>query len=516
MLKRCLVLLICLVLLVGVLPFGANAQSEEDRVEQEIQRIYYKVLYATGRSSLHGFCGLMASYQLYYLGVNNVPLVYDGKDQYNAYENMEVTSGGHRVKTYSADTYSLREALLAASNGGTKNVYNILVGFQWTHTDAGQYYGHACVINAIIDGVVYFSEGFPTPFNYEPGRPSVCTIDEFANYYDPWTSFEGLVVFGQKDYTDFCTEYTCNAFLEAQMDTQTWSVPNSAEATPIRTVRSGERLEAVALYENPEKELYYQVDDSGNICYVKAQDVVARWMRYDDIQLQGADYPEILNDGKDFDLAGRISSSRNKIDTVQVRITDSMNREMCSGELTKDGNYATLSSWYLNSQLNFDVLPQGFYQLHVTAQVKNHYVRDNQIVALTEQVSLLQTDFSVGQSIAATSTDNMRPVARAVKSGWQFEEGTWRYYESGKARTGWLCYKGVDYYLLEDGAIATGWQTINGKDRFFTNTGAMRTGWLTTDGGTFYMLSNGVAAVGERTIDGVSYCFNDGGALITE
>ena len=95
MLKKCFALLVCFAIIIGFIPLGAKAQSESDRVIAEIRRIYSRIQYATGRSDLTGFCGLMASYQLYYLGVNTYPIVYDGKDQYDAYKNMEYTSGGH-------------------------------------------------------------------------------------------------------------------------------------------------------------------------------------------------------------------------------------------------------------------------------------------------------------------------------------------------------------------------------------------------------------------------------------
>ena len=71
MFKRILALLLCVLMLASVLPLSALASTETDneaeaqRVRNEIIRMYYRVLANTGRSSLHGFCGLMASYQLW-------------------------------------------------------------------------------------------------------------------------------------------------------------------------------------------------------------------------------------------------------------------------------------------------------------------------------------------------------------------------------------------------------------------------------------------------------------------
>lgn len=511
MLKKCLALLVCFAIVIGFFPLGASAQSESDRIMKDIRRIYSKILYATGRTDLTGFCGLMASYQLYYLGVNKYPIVYDGKDQYDAYKNMEYTGGGNRVRAYSAQEYNLQEALYEISNGGTENVYNILVGFQWTNTEAGKIYGHSLVINAILDGVVYFSEGFRTPFDKGLGTPSVCTIEAFASHYNRWTRFEGLIVFGQKEQAEFCEEYTCSAFLETIKDTQTWDNPGTQQSNPLRDVQKGERLEAIALFQNEQKEQFYRIVDSGAVAYVNARDVSVLSLRYDDVQLQNAAYPETLQPGQNFTVNGTLRSTSNQVDSVTVRILDEVGQECGSFPVSVEGHYKVLGNTLLKQIVDFRSLPEGNYTLEISADVTNHYARGGGLFTETENCVLVQHAFTVGQAVAP-AVQTLAP--KAILDGWQYEDGLWRYYENGAVRTGWFCSKGVDYYLLEDGAAATGWQEINGKMRFFTDTGAMRTGWLNDNGVMYYLLSNGVPAVGQRTMNGVDYLFGEDGTLI--
>ena len=133
---------------------------------------------------------------------------------------------------------------------------------------------------------------------------------------------------------------------------------------------------------------------------------------------------------------------------------------------------------------------------------------------IKNSVCLAEATFTVGTELPQIQDALAEPAF--LKDGWEYEDGKWRYYEDGKVRTGWFCYKDIDYYLLEDGSAATGWYTVNGKDRYFTHTGAMRTGWLETDEGTYYLLFNGEIAKGVRKIRGEKFTFDENGLLIPE
>ena len=511
MLKKCLALLVLFAIVIGCIPLGASAQSERDQIIKEIISIYSRVQRATGKWDLSKLCGTKVGYELYYLGITSSPLILDGKDQFDAYLNQEITSGGHPVKTYSAQQYTMREALYEITNGGTKDVYNILIGFQWTRSAAGQRYGHAVVIHGILDGVMYFSEGFNTPFDSGTGTPSICTIDEFTADYGKWSRFEGLVVFGKKEQASIEEEYSCNAFLQTTKETDAKNIPNTQQSTTYRTIKQGERLEATGLYRNTNGELYYSIVDSGVTAYMRAEDVKLLSTRYDDVQIQDATYPQVLKPGEDFTINGILRSTHNEVHNVMVRILDELGQEKVCFPVPVEGRYKNLEETALQYNINFSNLYPGEYTLEISAEVRNHYARNSIIITETEQCMLEMIPFTVGYS-AAPAAQTVAP--KAAGSGWQYEDGVWRYYENGVFRTGWFCSGGVDYYLLEDGAAATGWQEINGKKRFFTDTGAMRTGWLDDNGAVYYLLRNGEMATGERTIDGVTHMFGTDGIWV--
>lgn len=525
MLKRILAVLLCVFMLASVLPFSAYAatettqtenEQEAARIRNEIMRMYYRVLYASGQSSLHGFCGLMSSYQLWQLGINPYPIVYNGNDHYDAYKDKDVTLGGYAVKAYSAKNYTLEEALNTVSENGTKNVYNILVGFQWTNTEAGRIYGHSMVINAIIDGVVYFSEGYASEFNYNPGMPCVATIEKFASSYNSWASFEGIILFGRKEYTDFCTEYPTHLFIEATDVLHTMTLPSTADGEYLRQVAVGERLEATAVYENADGELFYRVEDCGNVSYVLGKDTKVVCFNNEDVTAADASIPTQLSVGQGFNISGHIRSQESWLGDVEFKVTDANGEDVIAKSFSKTGKSVQMGARYINDSVSFRSLQQGVYTYGIYADVMNYYI-DGEEVALEESnVCVVSAPFAVGTELDETQAAFTSAKPAAEKDGWEYVDGKWRYYDEGKMRTGWFCYNDIDYYLLEDGSAASGWYTINGKNRYFTSTGAMRTGWLRTDAGVYYMLFNGAAAIGERVIDGATYTFDETGLLITE
>jgi len=105
------ILLLVLCLLLSAFPVHAAPETEAGQVCQDMIDDYRDILKNTNMASLQGYCGLMASWQLYFLGVNDWVMSHHGKDQYDAYYDAAVTSGGHSVKAYSAANYTLEEAL---------------------------------------------------------------------------------------------------------------------------------------------------------------------------------------------------------------------------------------------------------------------------------------------------------------------------------------------------------------------------------------------------------------------
>ena len=201
MYKRIIALILSLLMLSAVLPVSVSAEEAEGRwLRQSLADHYAKTLEANETDTLNGWCGVLASYQLYFLGINSYPIMENGNDQYDCYMDKTYTDNGYRIELYSAEEYNLEEALNAITQDGTQNAYNILIGFHSTTTAAGTLYGHAVVIYGIVDGNVYFTESFSTAFTEREGAASVCSIAQFAGLYESWTEFEGAVHFGRNSY----------------------------------------------------------------------------------------------------------------------------------------------------------------------------------------------------------------------------------------------------------------------------------------------------------------------------
>ncbi len=156
----------------------------------------------TGFRGFQGRCSTLVNGTIVAMGISTEYHSCDGRDVYNIYEDMSRTDCGYDVVCYSAQDYSLADALYAVSENGTKNVYNLVVGWQGGRTGASSAYGHTVFLQGIVDGNVYFCESFGLKLAgtyYSEGEPIVCTIAEFAEYFNKWAYFEGIVHF---DYPD--------------------------------------------------------------------------------------------------------------------------------------------------------------------------------------------------------------------------------------------------------------------------------------------------------------------------
>ena len=508
--KRILLVVLCIAMVIAALPVTADAEWDaHSAMYQQVKDIYKKTLRATGMNSMSGYCGMLASYSLYYLGVTQEPEIYNGNEHFDEFAAQYVTTGGHQVKPYSAEEYTLEGALNAITRGGTQDAFNILVGFQKTKYAGGNIYGHVVVIHGIVDGVVYSIDNSRTAIAGNAGTPIVCTIAEFAAEYDSWATFDGAVDFGTKSYANACKSYGTDLYISAIADTELLALPQSSEG--IRAVVSGERLWATDLYVGSDG-LYYRVSDGDATGYIAASDVRVVLFNTDSLSVSGINIPTTLKKNRDYNISGYIQFCRSELSSVTLEITDDKGNPVirCSEDLQGQG----FNLWNFNRELDFRTLDSGTYQVTVYANARNRYVADGKMLWQDSEVSVFSQTLTIsGGSGLPEISDTIAP--EAVRDGWFCENGKWYCYRNGEPRTGWYCYDGVDYYLRNDGSVTTGRVNINGQDRFFTATGAMRTGWMELDGNTYYLLSNGVAAKGWREIDGIAYFFGEDGALQT-
>ena len=123
-----------------------------------------------------------------------------------------------------------------------------------------------------------------------------------------------------------------------------------------------------------------------------------------------------------------------------------------------------------------------------------------------------------------------------MKTGWQVEDGAWRYYapsgamatgwaavggswyyldpDTGAMATGWLKDGNIWYYLNGSGSMATGWVNLGGTWYFLSDDGRMATGWVKEGESWFYCYPSGAMATGRVVVDGTAYTFDANGRLV--
>lgn len=518
MLKRILAVVLCLMLLIATMPVGVTAATDEEheRIKKQISEVYYKTLSATGASSLHGYCGMMAGYELYFLGVTDYPVTQNGNQMYDILSVSSHICEGYVCERYPVSGYTLEEALNAVTNCGTRDVYNLMVGFQWTSTAAGSMYGHVTVIHAILDGIVYFTEGFTTPFNADPSKAMICTIEEFAEYYDSWTSFEGLIHFGSGNLVEGCDNFGAKLYVVSSVAKKLLSEASALTEVTGRTVVAGERLYANALCRNEDGDLFYRIVEEGNTFYITAESVRPVWFDYTDVIATDIVLPQQVHVGEDFQLSGVIKSQYNMISSLVVQIRDAKGEIVLSTQMDKNGYMVDLSTNSVNARVDISSLTEGSYTYEICCNLVNHYAMGQEVIGNIAFVTVASSEFVVGDVVPASMAKQVSVQEETVRNGWQLEDGLWYYYQVGEARVGWFCDEGVDYYFLENGAAATGWHTINGKARYFSETGAMRIGWMEIEEGSYYMLSNGAVVTGLKKIDNTLRYFDESGLMLKD
>jgi hypothetical protein len=354
---------------------------------------------------------------------------------------------------------------------------------------------------------VYFTEG-GNMFGVEAGEPMECSIAQFSASYATWTDFEGVIVFGNKDYLDNCTVRTCSMFATCTRDVALLPLPDVIENGTIqRTAAKGERLQVVGLYQNRDGEYYYEIYDDGKIGYAATDGLEAMLFLYEPYNTEELVLPQVVTPGKDVRLDGKVRTD-NYMSQVRVAILDDQGNVLQQFvKLVNDSQY-DLDDWNLNKALDFGALPEGVYTLKVETTASNWYMYRGYRAKDLCQETVTEQLFAVGKDVEIPVMARQLPPP-PVKDGWIYENRTWYCFEEGTPVTGWKQEDGIWYYLQEDGSVATDWTLVDGSLKLFTATGAMRTGWVNTKMGRQYLYADGTAAHGWLQVDGTYYYFNE-------
>ena len=138
---------------------------------------------------------------------------------------------------------------------------------------------------------------------------------------------------------------------------------------------------------------------------------------------------------------------------------------------------------------------------------------EKEIGEKTDQANEAGEAESAPEAAEPTPEPTPEPV---VLTGWQQDEGAWRWYTDGgeMAVNGWRQIDGSWYYFDAEGRMATGWLALDGAWYYLDDNGHMVTGWLMLDGNWYYFNDSGVMVTGEMTEGDTRYRFNDSGVMV--
>lgn len=561
--QRLICLALAIVILGALIPLGANAaEPESEQIKSKLSRMYRQVLDIAQKETLNGYCATLVTWELYIMGINRQFVGGDGKDQFDNYCNEEVTTGGYYIHGFPATEYTLEEALLAMTNNGERNAYNILIGFEKTNTSSGAYYGHTVFIGGIVDGNVYYveSDDYTVGGVYYPtGTPICCTISQFAGEYDGWATFEGAIEFTEERYLDQCEEFPTDLYVQTTQATALRTEPCGAAQShwseEIRRVREKEIFHVDGLFQNTEGEYWYRVADLKDY-YLPAENTVMLQTCFDRVTVVDVQAPGILDVGEAYDLTGSVVSSGSEIHMIRCQIFSDVSG---AGVLVDNAMDVVQSQQYeiggstAAAQLAFKDLEPGLYHYVISATVYDYYLEDNKVERQWSMVKLWTSDFLV----AETETDDvvisidanggsavvdqtvlsrgtrLRTLAVPERVGYSFD-GWYQQSQDGQMSPvnmawsdlavyamwseatqnldGWHQMEGA-WRFYQDGQAVTGWLEWDGIPYYLDEDGAVHTGWLQLDGERFYFFENGTAAAGSILIDGIEYMFNQRGQV---
>lgn len=388
-----------------VLPNNVYAAGNTaSKITAQIKRTYSKCRSSFGRS-FDGYCGTLTGYQLYYMGITAGRDRQNGNEGYDRYCSQTYSTGGYRIKAYSGKNWTLLRALNKITDNGTRDAYNILVGFESTPSSAGRRYGHSCVIHGIIDGKVYFLESYPVYLNgthYREGEPISCTIKEFCDYYaSTTTKFDGVIHFGAKDYADSCDRYPTAfegiAVEQTELRSQPCFSDEDSASEKLDVLLPGDKVNVVGVMKNTQGAFWYQVE--GDISgYVSADVIRVEHFYYDDVVLDDVSAPAALRQGKSFKVKGEIRTEYNQLYTVrsQVYSLDHPGQEQVlnTADIVEDTLY-NLKNSAISQELAFRELAPGSYRYELAAVIGSYYCHQGQLQINWETVSLWNSDFRV-------------------------------------------------------------------------------------------------------------------------
>ena len=544
---RVISLLLVMALALIMLPATASAAgADAQTIQKQIESTYRTAQWRSGKSSFNGYCGSLVNWQTYILGIDQSKYGCDGKNEFDLYSQLGMTTGGYRVESYPASRYTLREALNAITRNGTVDAYNILVGFQRTNTQQGSIYGHALLIHGIIDGVVYFMECYSTSLGgryWHEGSAISCSIDTFCDYYNRWTVFDGIAYFGLKTYADACEVYPADMYAIAKEKLVVYEEPFDSQSDPAeameKTYISGQMIRVTNLLKTPKGKLFYQIEFDGQTGYVLADKLACAVICDSQVELTGLNVPTSLTRGYGFWLRGTASVDNSTLRGVQVSVYSAEEGTLAfSGTVNASGKTISLSDSTLDSAMTFRSLAPGKYRLVITATLEKYMLVEGEITAQSSEKEIWSNEFQVTtngnktcvvrfdgnggdplldqQVLTAGEMIGELPGAERtgyVLTGWSLDpEGTEMVTEETAFEANVTLY--AQWELVQAETFDEGWHADNGNWHYHDYQGRFLDGLFSYEGLTFLQNEKGELQTGWQKVGDFLFYFNEAGAMV--
>lgn len=547
---RLIAVVLALMMLLSMTTVQSNAAgNKEQELKNKIVTTYYRSLCRFGKSSFIGFCSRAVNTQIYYLGIETKIRGCDANQIFDQYRKLQTTSGGYPVRAYPASQYSLEGALDAISENGTRDVYNIFVGFQFSDTsDPGRQYGHAVMVYGILDGMVYFAECCPVMVcgRYCPEMGAItCTIEEFAAHYNAFAILDGVIWFGNNAYNEQCTGQTVGFDGMVLNQTQLLSDIPGPEAYQqpqvVTTVPTGTILEVTEILETPQGERWYEVELEDCWGYVEASKV--RLLDTDEVKirtdLSSVQMHAYLRKGRWFALYGQLHAGYGLFREVEVEVRDKNAPDTDPPLYTAweqvDSNIADLVS-VTHNEILWKKLPLGEYQLTIRAVVESDIVENGVIKTVTKDMELWRSDFHVvnnGKKLMDVTFDpcggDTQLERTVIKKGQTISQLPLATRE-GFLFAGWYTEPEGGQLVLRDTVITDdmtlyarwtagdgsydGWLETESGWKYYRN-GQAVSGWFFYNGLRFWQDADGEIPNGWKQIDEKWYYFDNSSAVWT-
>jgi len=547
--RRFIALMLIMALFLPALPVRGNAAGNKaQKIKDQIVSVYYRSLRRMGKASFAGFCGSAVNNQLYFLGIDLKARGCNGKDEFDQYRYLGTTTGGYPCRAFPASRYTLETVLNAISHNGTRDVYNVLVGFQSTTSEAGQKYGHAVLIQAILDGTVYFAECCAAMVDgkYWPECTAItCSIEAFCAHYAAWTTFDGVIWFGNKGYSEECANYDASLDAMALKTVPLLSeIPNpDADTLPpqVGTVYAGQILEITGILETPEGDLWYEAESGSEFGYVEASVMKTLKLSLEDVPVgwDNVHMPSHIRKGSGFVLGGEIFAGSGSIRDIEISVYEKTAGEtdapLYTAKSQVNGKTVSLSQ-VTNNVILWRKLPLGDYRVTIRVVVEGFAVEKGAIVTVSEETELWNSEFRVvsgntwlpevsfdacggDTAVERTVTEKkgaLGSLPQAEREGYVFLG--WYTQPEGGARITErtvIDQNRIVYAHWEPGDPEyTGWLEIDGQWVYYRK-GSPVSGWFRYNGLRFWQDNKGRNPNGWRLIRGTEYYFNGVGAVTT-